>query len=173
MQINLTIQKINNFFLILYGEISVLIGPIPRLFVTDAFTVTLTLTSCQVTVDRYSAIVCQGFSWRAAGRCVPRPSDTHRNHAAAPRTDLIRSRPPRCDARCPVEAPETKGACPYNPPCLWVPYYIIAVRSNNTNYGPRVFLHAKTSACLTLVNFYSISVFVSNLDLCLNPYKKS
>ena len=34
---NLTIWKINNFFLILYGEISVLIGPIPRLFVTGAF----------------------------------------------------------------------------------------------------------------------------------------
>ena len=37
MPLNLTIWKINNFFLILYGEISVLIGPIPRLFVTGAF----------------------------------------------------------------------------------------------------------------------------------------
>ena len=36
-RINLTIWKINNFFLILYGEISVLIGPIPRLFVTGAY----------------------------------------------------------------------------------------------------------------------------------------
>ena len=36
MPLHLTIWKINNFFLILYGEISVLIGPIPRLFVTDA-----------------------------------------------------------------------------------------------------------------------------------------
>ena len=37
MPLNLTIWKINNFFLIFYGEISVLIGPIPRLFVTGAF----------------------------------------------------------------------------------------------------------------------------------------
>ena len=37
MPLNLTIWKINIFFLILYGEISVLIGPIRRLFVTDAF----------------------------------------------------------------------------------------------------------------------------------------
>ena len=37
MLLNLTIWKINNFFLILYGDISVLIGPIPRLFVTGAF----------------------------------------------------------------------------------------------------------------------------------------
>ena len=37
MPLNLTIWKINNFFLILNGEISVLIGPIPRLFVTGAF----------------------------------------------------------------------------------------------------------------------------------------
>ena len=36
MSLNLTIQKINNFFLILYVEISVLIGHIPRLFLTDA-----------------------------------------------------------------------------------------------------------------------------------------
>ena len=36
MLLNLSIQKINNFFLILYGEFSALIGPIPRLFVTDA-----------------------------------------------------------------------------------------------------------------------------------------
>ena len=36
MPLNLTIWKINNFFLILYGEISVLIGPIPSLFVTGA-----------------------------------------------------------------------------------------------------------------------------------------
>ena len=37
MPFNLTIWKINTFFLILYGEISVLIGPIPRLFVTGAY----------------------------------------------------------------------------------------------------------------------------------------
>ena len=36
MPLNITIWKINNFFLILYSEISVLIGPIPRLFVTGA-----------------------------------------------------------------------------------------------------------------------------------------
>ena len=36
MSLNLTLWKIKNFFLILYGEISVLIGPIPRLFVTGA-----------------------------------------------------------------------------------------------------------------------------------------
>ena len=36
MPFNLTIWKINTFFLILYGEISVLIGPIPRLLVTGA-----------------------------------------------------------------------------------------------------------------------------------------
>ena len=36
MPLNLTIWKINNFCLILYGEISVVIGPIPRLFVTGA-----------------------------------------------------------------------------------------------------------------------------------------
>ena len=36
MPLNLTIWKINNFCLILYGEISVLIGPILRLFVTGA-----------------------------------------------------------------------------------------------------------------------------------------
>ena len=37
MPLNLKIRKTNNFFLILYGEISVLIGPIPRLFVTGPF----------------------------------------------------------------------------------------------------------------------------------------
>ena len=36
MSLNLTIKKINNFFLILYVEISVLIGHIPCLFLTDS-----------------------------------------------------------------------------------------------------------------------------------------
>ena len=41
MPLNQTIQKINNFFLILYGEFSALIGPIPHLFVTDAYNAAL------------------------------------------------------------------------------------------------------------------------------------
>ena len=50
MPFNLTIWKINNFYLILYGEISVLIGPIPRLFVTGAFKLAHYSMSCHFVI---------------------------------------------------------------------------------------------------------------------------
>ena len=71
MPLNLTIKKMNNFFLILYGEISVLIGPIPRLFVTDALLVQCT----RIANQQYSRAQNACCMFRVSIDTIQRKSD--------------------------------------------------------------------------------------------------